>query len=127
MKQTHRYREQAISGYQWRVARGRVRAGMEDLEVQTNMYKIDKLQGYIAKQRGYSQYFITTINVTQHLQIVNHFVLSLKHKILYINYENEVKVLVAQSSSTLFDPKDSSPPGSSSDGILQVRITHWSG
>ena len=58
---------------------------------------------------------------------MNHFVVSLKHKILYINYENEVKVLVAQSCSTLFDPKEGSPPGSSIDGVLQVRITHWSG
>ena len=95
--------------------------------MQTYRSKIDKLQGYIAKQGGYSQYFITSINGTSHLQIVNHFVVSLKHKILYIIYENEVKMLVAQSCSTLFDPKDGSPPGSSSDGILQVRITHWSG
>ena len=58
---------------------------------------------------------------------MNHFVVYLKHKMLYINYENEVKALVAQSFSTLFDPMDCSPPGSSIDGILQVRITHWSG
>ena len=58
---------------------------------------------------------------------MNHFVVSLKHKILYINYEDEVKVLVAQSCATLFDPKDGSLPDSCIDGILEVRITHWSG
>ena len=86
------------------------------------MYKIDKLQGYIAKQGGNSQYFITSINGTSHLQIVNHFVVSLKHKILYIIYENEEKVLVAQWYPTLCDPMDCSLPGSSVCGILQTRI-----
>lgn len=41
--------------------------------------------------------------------------------------EDEVKVLVAQSCATLFDPKDGSLPDSCIDGILEVRITHWSG
>ena len=34
-------------------------------------------------------------------------------------------VLVAQSSPTLWDPTDCSPPGSSVHGILQVRILEW--
>ena len=33
--------------------------------------------------------------------------------------------LVAQSCLTLFDPMDSSPPGSSVHGILQARILEW--
>ena len=36
-----------------------------------------------------------------------------------------VKVNVAQSCQTLCDPMDSSPPGSSVHGILQVRILEW--
>ena len=36
-----------------------------------------------------------------------------------------VKVLVAQSCSTLCNPMDCSPPGSSVCGILQARILEW--
>ena len=36
-----------------------------------------------------------------------------------------VVVLVAQSCSTLCDPMDCSPPGSSVHGILQARILEW--
>ena len=39
--------------------------------------------------------------------------------------ESEVKVLVAQSSPTLCNPMDYSPPGSSVHGILQTRILEW--
>ena len=46
-KQTHRYGEQA-SGYQWGEGKeGTGNIGVGDLEVQTTMYKINKLQGYI--------------------------------------------------------------------------------
>ena len=37
----------------------------------------------------------------------------------------KVKVLVAQTCLTLFDPLDPSPPGSSVHGILQARILEW--
>ena len=40
----------------------------------------------------------------------------------------KVKVLVAQSCLTLWDPMDCSPPGSSVHGILeffQARILEW--
>ena len=37
----------------------------------------------------------------------------------------KVKVLVAQSYLTLFDPVDWSPPGFSVCGILQARILEW--
>ena len=37
----------------------------------------------------------------------------------------KLKVLVAQSCLTLCNPIDCSPPGSSVDGILQVRILEW--
>ena len=39
----------------------------------------------------------------------------------------KVKVLVAQLCSTLCDPMDYSPPGSSVHGILQARILKWVG
>ena len=34
---------------------------------------------------------------------------------------------VAQSCSTLLDPMDCSPPGSSAHGIFQARILEWGG
>ena len=37
----------------------------------------------------------------------------------------KVKVLLAQLCSTLCDPRDCSPPGSSVHGILQARIPEW--
>ena len=37
----------------------------------------------------------------------------------------KVKVLVAQSRPTLWDPMDYSPLGSSVRGILQARILEW--
>ena len=37
----------------------------------------------------------------------------------------KMKVLVTQSSPTLCDPLDYSPPGSSVHGILQARILEW--
>ena len=42
------------------VGRGKMRVG--DEEVQTTMYKINKLQGYIVQHREYSQYFTVTLN-----------------------------------------------------------------
>ena len=36
-----------------------------------------------------------------------------------------VCVLVTQSYPTLWDPMDCSPPGSSAQGILQVRVLEW--
>ena len=41
---------------------GRGKIGVGDEEVQTTMYKINKLQGYIVQHREYSQYFLITIN-----------------------------------------------------------------
>ena len=40
-------------------------------------------------------------------------------------WSRKVKVLVAQSCLTLWDPMDCSPPGSSVHGILQTRILEW--
>ena len=40
-------------------------------------------------------------------------------------HREKVKVLVAQSFPTLWDPVDCSPPGSSVCGILQVRVLEW--
>ena len=39
--------------------------------------------------------------------------------------EKKVKVLVAQSYPTLFDPIDCRPPGSSVHEILWERILEW--
>ena len=36
-----------------------------------------------------------------------------------------ISVLAAQSYPTLCNPIDYSPPGSSVDGILQVRVLEW--
>ena len=44
---------------------------------------------------------------------------------LLINSNSAVLCLVAQSYSTLCDPMDCSPPGSSVHGILQARILEW--
>ena len=43
-------------------------------------------------------------------------------RILLYNIESEVKVLVAQSCPTFFNPMDCSPPGSFVQRILQVRM-----
>ena len=40
-------------------------------------------------------------------------------------YESQVKVLVSQSCSTLCDPMDCNPPGSSVHGIFYARILGW--
>ena len=39
--------------------------------------------------------------------------------------EKQVKVLVAQSYPTLFDPIDCRPPGSSVHEVLWARILEW--
>ena len=39
--------------------------------------------------------------------------------------DKEKEVLIAQSCPTLWDPMDSSPPGSSVHGIQQARILEW--
>ena len=39
--------------------------------------------------------------------------------------KSEVKLLVAQSCPTPYDPKDCSPPGSSVHRVLQARILEW--
>ena len=41
---------------------GRGTIGVRGSVVQTTMYKINELQGYIVQHREYSQYFIVTIN-----------------------------------------------------------------
>ena len=41
---------------------------------------------------------------------------------IFVSFYFCVKVLVAQSGSTLWDPMDYSPPGSTVHGILQARI-----
>ena len=43
----------------------------------------------------------------------------------YLPSKWKVKVLVAQSCPSLFNPMDCSPPGSSVHGILQARILEW--
>ena len=50
---------------------------------------------------------------------------SLKRKKKYIQESQKVRMLVAQLCSTLCDPMDCSPQGSSVHGISQVRILEW--
>ena len=45
----------------------------------------------------------------------------------YRLFSNSMKVLVAQSCTTLCDPMDFSPPGSSVHGLLQAKILQWIG
>ena len=47
------------------------------------MYKINKLQGYIAQHREYSEYFIITINGVYPLKIVIHYIVHLKLTLYY--------------------------------------------
>ena len=44
---------------------------------------------------------------------------------IFLHFESEVQVLVAQSCPILCDPIDCSLPGSSVHGILQARILEW--
>ena len=45
--------------------------------------------------------------------------------IIFIISFMKVKMLIAQLCTTLCDPMDCSPPGSSLFGILQARILKW--
>ena len=40
-------------------------------------------------------------------------------------YESKMKVLIAQSCLTLYDPLDCNPPGPSVHGIFQARMLEW--
>ena len=60
-KQTHRYREQTRD-YQWGKGSREGQDWSRGLEVQTIMYQIGNLQGYIIHHKQYSQYFIITVN-----------------------------------------------------------------
>ena len=60
-KQTHGCRKQT-RGYQWGKGRGEGQDRGRGLRVQTTMYKINKLQGYVVQHKVYSQYFIILIN-----------------------------------------------------------------
>lgn len=54
-KETHRYREQVVSGGEREEGRGNIRVG--NYELQTIMYKIYTLQGGIVQYREHSQCF----------------------------------------------------------------------
>ena len=49
-----------VSSGEREAGRGVIEVG--DEEIQSSMYKINKLQGYCLQHREYSQYFIITIN-----------------------------------------------------------------
>ena len=61
----------------------------ETKEVQTTMYKINNLQGYIAQCRECSQYFIITINGIQLLKLWLLCCSSETYLILYLNYTQQ--------------------------------------
>ena len=50
---------------------GRDKIGVGDQEVQTSVYKINKLQGYIVQHRKYSQYFTITLNAVYYTKILS--------------------------------------------------------
>ena len=60
-EQTHRYREQT-SGCQEGKGSVEGRDELWDSETQTTMYKTNKQQEYTVQHKGYSQYFIITLN-----------------------------------------------------------------
>ena len=60
-KHTHRYREQT-SDYQSGEGQGEGQDRVGEQEVQTTVYEINKLQGYIIQHREYNQYLIITVN-----------------------------------------------------------------
>ena len=51
--------------------------------------------------------------------------LQLPPNLIFLSYNLKVKVLVTQSSPTLCEPMDCSPPGSSVHRILQATILEW--
>jgi len=61
----------------------------ETKEVQTTMYKINNLQGYIAQRRECSQYFIITINGIQLLKLWLLCCSPETYLILYLNYTQQ--------------------------------------
>ena len=76
-KQVCGCREQT-NGYQWGEGRGRVQDGGKELK-STNYYvQNNKLQGYIAQDKEYSQYFIITLNELYSIKNFNHYVIYLK-------------------------------------------------
>ena len=80
-KQTRRYRRQT-SGYQWGDGSGEGQERVWDQEVQTTMYKIDKQQGYIVQHREIYPLFKNNFKWTTSINILNDYVLHLKHIIL---------------------------------------------
>ena len=68
---------------------------------------------------GYSQMFLI-----QNIKIFYISTLTI-YSTRCLKVEGRVKVLVAQSCLTPYDPVDCSQPGSSVPGILQARILEW--
>ena len=64
---------------------------LPSLEVQTTIYKMNKLQGYTVQHRNYSQYFKITLNGIYSIKILNHYVVHFNNvNQLYFN-KNEKK------------------------------------
>ena len=61
-----------------RVGVGRGNINEWDEEVQTTMYKMNKMQGYNVQHREYNQYVIITLYGMQFIKISNHYVVHLK-------------------------------------------------
>ena len=91
--------------------RGRNKLGVWDSHIYTTMYKLDNQQGSP----------FSTGNSTQHFLIKPKREKNLKKMIcIYVCACSVTSVM-----STLCDPMDCSPPGSSVHGILQARILEW--
>ena len=74
-KQTYRYREQT-SGYQQGEGSGEGQYRARELEVQTTVYKINELQGYIITQ-GIQPIFYNNYKWSITLKIMNHCIVHL--------------------------------------------------
>ena len=92
------------------------------VDVWQNQYSKVKLKKRKRKNKG--DWFIMKVKLLRHLGLLFPMPL-LKFFYLFILYWKKVKVLVTQSSPTLCDLIDCSPPGSSVRGILQAGILEW--
>ena len=72
-------------------------------------------------EKGYEN--IDSTNLVDIFKCKEYFSIAFSQALLI--YESQVKVLVSQSCTTLCDPMDCNPPGSSVHGISQAKILEW--
>ena len=97
------------------------------------MYNLQKRRGLVLRFCSELRCFAVLLSwvlVTCQAQNMEYFIIRravvLEKKVVLKNfYSNWKWKLVAQSSPTLCDPMDCSPPGCSVLGILQARLLEW--